>query len=184
MAAVPIDEAGILAVEVEGLSDASVGKQRESGVLLIKERIAGGQGRPLKEEVPAAVQPLGVETGGQGEGIVAGLGPVRVEAKLPGVVTRAQEPGVLPGPGERALDQADRQGHAARHAVTPAPKAVEHGRITREIVPRGDPIEIIRPARVRGMAGQHAMNSHQVVSLGMRHRADDRQLASPRRQAR
>ena len=66
------------------------------------------------------MEPIGVEPGGQGQAVVAGLGPLRVEPELPGVVPRAEEPGVLARPGERPLDQPERQGHAVGDAVAPA----------------------------------------------------------------
>ena len=69
------------------------------------------------------MQPVGVEARRQGERVVAGFGPVGVEAELPRIVARAQEAGVLSGPGEWAFDQADRQGHAVGHAVVSAPDA-------------------------------------------------------------
>ena len=63
------------------------------------------------------------------------------------------------------------------------PHAVEHGRVAGEIVARGDAVEVARPARIRRLAGQDAMDRDQVVPLRMRHRADDRQLIGPRREA-
>ena len=129
------------------------------------------------------MQPRGVEAGGQGEAVVAGLGAIGVEAKLPGIVPRAEEAGVLPGPGERALDQPGRQATPLGTPSRSTPHAVEHGRVAREIVARGDAIQVARPARIGRLAGQHAVDGQQVVPLGMRHRADDRQLAGPRRQA-
>ena len=127
--------------------------------------------------MPATVQPIGVQSGGQCEGIVASFGPVGVKAKLPGIMARAEKSRILAGPGERAFDQAGRQGDAARHAVAPASHAVEHSRIAREIVSRGNAIKIVRPTRAGGMAGQDAVDSQQVVALGMRHRKDECQLA-------
>ena len=56
------------------------------------------------------MQAARVEPVGQRQAVVAGLGPVRVEAELPGVVARAEEPGVLARPGERAFDQAQSAG--------------------------------------------------------------------------
>src|SRR5438874_456446 len=82
------------------------------------------------------VRPPRVEPGRQGEAVVAGLGARRVEAELPGVVPGAEEPGVLARPGQGALDQAGRQGHATGDAVAPAAQVVEHGRIAGEIVAR------------------------------------------------
>ncbi len=130
------------------------------------------------------MQPGRVEPLGQGEAVVAEVGAIQVEAELPRVVPGAEEAGILARPGQRALHQSGRQGHAVRDAVAPAAEPVEHGRVAGEVVARRDPIEIARPARIGRLARQHAVDRDQVVPLGMGHRSDDRQPPCPRRQAR
>ena len=95
----------------------------------------------------------------------------------------AEESRVLPRPGQRALDEPHRQGHAAGDAVAPVPQVVEHGRVAGEIVARGDAVQVAGPSRVGRLARQHAVDRDQVVPLRVRHRPDDRQLVGPRRQA-
>ena len=91
---------------------------------------------------------------------------------------------VLPGPGERPLDQPQRQRHTVRNTIPPPPDEVDNRRIARKVVARRNPIQVGRPARIRHLAGQHPMHGRQVISLGMRHRADDRQLLRSCRQPR
>ena len=144
--AVAVDEARVFAVEVQRpahLARCRAWRGRRPAGRRTRRRAAGTAAWP--QQVAAAVQALRVEPVGQGEAVVAGLGSVRVEAELPGVVPGAEEPGVLARPGERALDQAGRQGHAVGDAVAPAAHAVEHGRVAGEIVARGDPVEVAAP---------------------------------------
>ena len=92
------------------------------------------------------MEPVGVEPGGQGQAVVPRLGLVRVEPELPGVVPRAEEPGVLARPGERPLDQPERQGDAVGDAVVAGGRTwSSDGGVAREIVAGGDPVEVARP---------------------------------------
>ncbi len=92
---------------------------------------------------------------------------------------RAKEPGILPRPGQGTLDQPGGQRHAVRDAVAAMIQAIQHGGIAGEIVARRHAIQVARPARVRRLARQHAMDRTQVIPLGMRHGADDGKLSHP-----
>ena len=60
---------------------------------------------------------------------------------------------------------------------------VERGGVAREVVARGDPVEVAGARGLDGLAGQDLVDGQQVVPLRVRHRADDRQLVGPRGQA-
>ena len=129
------------------------------------------------------MESLGRQAVGEFQRVVAALGLVGVEAELPGVVLGAEEPGVLARPGERPLDQAERQCHAARDAVAPAAEAVDDGRVAREVVARGDAVEVGGATRRRLLAGERPVDGGEVVPLAVGHRADDGELPGPLCQA-
>ncbi len=103
---------------------------------------------------------------GQREAVLAEAGLVRVLLDLPGVVLRAEEAGVLAGPGQRAFHQERRQHHAAGDAVGPRTDVVQARGVARIVVARGDLVE--ERARL-GVAGQELVRGVEVVRLVVRH---------------
>ena len=106
---------------------------------------------------------------------------VRVAGDLPGIVLRAQEPGVLAGPGQWPLQQEGRQIDTAGNAIGPRTQERARGRVIGPVVPRRHLVE--EPAGLP-LTGQHVVRRHQVVVVLVRQRTDDRKPVGPGRQVR
>src|SRR5206468_4003396 len=115
--------------------------------------------------MPTPVQSLRVEPSGQGKAIVTGSSSAWVEAELPGIVLGAKEPRVLPRPRQGALDEPQRQGHAAGDSVAAVPQVVDDGSIAGEIVTCGDAVQVARASRVGRLTREHTVDRNQVVAL-------------------
>ena len=121
-------------------------------------------------------EPLDAEADRQREAVDPESGLVRVLANLPGVVPRAEEPRVLPGPDQRAFHQEGGEHDPAGDAVGPRADVVEPRGIARVIVSRGD---LVEEGPRLGVPGQKLMGRVQVVRVSVRQRADDRPACRP-----
>src|SRR5262245_30918802 len=88
------------------------------------------------EQRSAAIEPIDVNAGSKTQAIDSKVRPVRITDNLPWIEFRAQEPGVLAGPGKRPLHEKRRQVHSARNAIIAWSQETATGRVTWPIVAR------------------------------------------------
>ena len=149
--AVAVDQAGVLALGVERPAHLAVAEHGQRGVLLIGERRRRGRDRGLAQQVPAPVQPLRVEPGGQRQAVVARLragsgrgGAARGRAGGRGIPRPARARSA--GPRRAAVGRATPLGMPS----AAVPQVVQYRRIAGEVVARGDAVQVARP---RGLDG-------------------------------